>query len=88
MPYSPTSNCIPSVVAELACEYPNVNLQDIVMEEVIHTVQLGRVELGITFESETADGLNFQTLFNDRFIALLPPKNVLTPAKTVSFVTC
>ena len=51
------SNCLPAVMAKFYRQYPNVNInvQDIVMEDVIDAVKSGRVELGITFQSDGAD---------------------------------
>ena len=81
------SNCLPGVLAQFYRQYPNINItvQDIVMEDVIDAVKSGRVELGITFQSDGADGLDFESLFNDRFIAILPPKHPLTSATKVAF---
>lgn len=81
------SNCLPQVLAQFGRQYPkiNINVQDIVMEEVISAVQSGRVELGITFESDIDEGLDFEPLFNDRFIAILPPGHKLAEQETLAF---
>ena len=73
------SNCLPSVLAEYGQHFPNiaVTILDVVMEEVIESVQSGRAELGITFRPDVLDGVDFQPLFSDRFIALLPPDHRL-----------
>ncbi|MDB3966939.1 LysR family transcriptional regulator [Porticoccaceae bacterium] len=81
------SNCLPQTLVALVQRFPNINInvQDIVMEEVISAVQSGRVELGITFEPDNRDGLDFQPLFTDRFIAVLPPQHHLTAQSEVAF---
>ena len=81
------SNCLPRSLMELVQRFPNINInvQDIVMEEVISAVQSGRVELGITFEPDNLDGLDFQPLFNDRFVAIVPPQHALAAQTQVSF---
>lgn len=81
------SNCLPRVVAEFGRQYPNINInvQDIVMEEVISAVQSGRVELGVTFASDTENALEFQPLFNDRFIAVVPLHHQLTDKQHLAF---
>ena len=73
------SNCLPSVLAEYGQHFPNiaVTILDVVMEEVIESVQSGRAELGISFRPDVLDGVDFQPLFSDRFIALLPPDHRL-----------
>ena len=81
------SNCLPRSLMELVQRFPNINInvQDIVMEEVISAVQSGRVELGITFEPDNLDGLDFQPLFNDRFVAIVPPQHALAAQTQVAF---
>lgn len=81
------SNCLPRTLVALVERFANINInvQDIVMEEVISAVQSGRVELGITFEPDNIHGLDFQPLFNDRFIAILPPHHPLAAQAEVAF---
>lgn len=81
------SNCLPQMLAQFGRQYPkiHINVQDIVMEEVIIAVQSGRVELGITFEPDIDEGLDFVPLFNDQFIAILPPGHRLADQQTLAF---
>jgi LysR family carnitine catabolism transcriptional activator len=81
------SNCLPQVLAQFGRQYPkiHINVQDIVMEEVIIAVQSGRVELGITFEPDIDEGLDFVPMFNDQFIAILPPGHRLADQQTLAF---
>lgn len=54
--------------------YPNIHVEvhDVVAERVIEMVQQGKVEIGIAFESGSAEDLEFTPLFEDDFIAVLP----------------
>lgn len=73
------SNCLPSILAEYSRRFANIRItvQDVVMEEVISAVRSGRVELGVTFKPDRLDGVDFEPLFKDRFIAILPPEHPL-----------
>uniref|UniRef100_UPI003A95097B LysR substrate-binding domain-containing protein n=1 Tax=Marinobacter sp. TaxID=50741 RepID=UPI003A95097B len=45
---------------------------DVINEDVIDMVQIGQVELGIGFKPYPAS-LAFEPLFNDQFVAIVPP---------------
>lgn len=81
------SNCLPSILAEYSRRFTNirVTVQDVVMEEVISAVGSGRVELGITFKPDSLDGVDFEPLFTDRFVAILPPQHQLLDRATITF---
>ncbi|MCY7296968.1 LysR family transcriptional regulator [Alteromonas sp. a30] len=68
-------------------QYPNITIaiQDIVMEFVMASVLAGRSELGITFESESMEGLEFFPLFEDDFILVCPPKHPLAEVKSATW---
>ncbi len=68
------SSRLPAVLAEYRERFPNIDIavRDIVMEELIDSVRRGRVELGVAFEPESAEGIEFEPLFSDRFVAVLP----------------
>lgn len=72
-------NQFPDALLTFSRRYPDINLtiEDIVMENVIDAVREGRVDLGITFEPEQLDGVQFTPLFSDRFVAILPPQHPL-----------
>jgi LysR family transcriptional regulator, carnitine catabolism transcriptional activator len=72
-------NQFPGALVEYQRLYPaiNITVEDVVMESVIDAVRLGAVDLGITFEPDQLDGVEFTPLFKDRFIALLPPGSPL-----------
>ena len=81
------SNCLPSILAEYSRRFANirVTVQDVIMEEVISAVRSGRVELGITFKPDSLDGVDFEPLFKDRFIAILPTVHPLLNRTNLTF---
>jgi LysR family carnitine catabolism transcriptional activator len=81
------SNCLPSILAQYSRRFANirVTVQDVVMEEVISAVRSGRVELGITFKPDSLDGVDFEPLFKDRFIAILPAVHPLLSRTNLTF---
>lgn len=81
------STMLPPLLAEYGQRYPNINItvHDIVMEDVIAAVQSGRVDLGITFEPDQLEGVQFTPFHTDRFIAVLPPSHVLLSNDKITF---
>jgi len=76
-------NQFPGCLVNYQTQYPEINISilDVVMEEVISAVLDGQVDLGITFEPENLDGLEFTPLFTDKFVAALPPDSRLEKCK-------
>jgi len=76
---------LPPALVAFRAAYPSINVavDDIVMEDVIEAVRQGRVDLGITFEPEQLDGVDFIPLFTDRFIAILPPDHCLADKQRI-----
>jgi LysR family carnitine catabolism transcriptional activator len=81
------TNCLPSILTEYSRRFTNIRItvQDVVMEEVISNVSSGRVELGVTFKPDSLDGVDFEPLFSDRFIAILPPRHRLLSRSHLQF---
>lgn len=73
------NSILPQLLKSFHQRWPNINVsvQDMVMELTIQQVLQGRAEIGFTFEHEQMEGLEFVALFEDNFIALLPPDNAL-----------
>ena len=73
------STRLPAVLATYRQQFPNIDIavRDIVMEELIEAVRAGRVELGVAFEPDDSEGLEFEALFTDRFVAVLPEAHLL-----------
>lgn len=55
--------------------HPNIRVEvhDVIAERVVEMVREGRIEIGITFDPGPSEELNFQPLFDDAFIGVLPP---------------
>ena len=73
------STRLPAVLATYRQQFPNIDIavRDIVMEELIEAVRAGRVELGVAFEPDDSEGLEFEALFTDRFVAVFPEAHPL-----------
>jgi LysR family carnitine catabolism transcriptional activator len=80
-----TANVLPTILAEFHSSFPDINVtvHDVVAESVVEMVREGRCELGIAFEPKNASDLDFQPLFEDRFIAILPPQHPLLRQSTL-----
>ncbi|WP_205422752.1 LysR family transcriptional regulator [Seongchinamella sediminis] len=75
-------NQFPEALAAFQRAYPtlNIGVEDVVMEATIEAVRSGQVDLGITFEPEQLDGVDFTPLFPDRWIALVHRDSALAAA--------
>ena len=74
-----TINLLPRILANFHRQYPDINVtvHDVVAESVVEMVRQGRCELGVTFDPGDAPDLDFQPLYRDRFIAILPSEHPL-----------
>ncbi|WP_437882901.1 LysR family transcriptional regulator [Pseudomonas sp. LRF_L74] len=68
------ANLLPVALKAFRDRYPRINVavHDVINEQVLEMLRNRRVELGIAFEPETLDGLDFMPFYNDRFVAVLP----------------
>jgi len=73
------SSLLPEILATYHQLYADINVtvHDVIAESVVDMVRDGRVELGISFDPGDARDLNFQPLFLDNFVAVLPPQHEL-----------
>ena len=73
------SSLLPAILAEYHQQYADINVtvHDVIAESVVDMVRNGRVELGITFDPGDARDLDFQPLFRDKFVAVLPQNHPL-----------
>ena len=80
-------NQFPGALVAFQQRHPEINIsvEDVVMELVIDAVRDGSVDLGITFEPEQLDGVEFTPLFVDRFIAVLPPNSPLASKQRLAW---
>lgn len=72
-------NLLPGVLAAFRRQFPEITIEvnDVIAEEVVERVTDGRVELGISFDPGVREDLIFELLFEDRYIAILPPGHAL-----------
>lgn len=80
-------NQFPDALVAFQQSYPDINIsiEDVVMELVIEAVRNGSADLGITFEPDQLEGVDFTPLFTDRFIALLPPDSPLASRRRLAW---
>lgn len=66
---------LPHALVRYRERYPRINIEvhDVIAEAVVDMVRDHRVELGVTFDPGASDDLRFRPLFEDEFIAVLPP---------------
>jgi LysR family carnitine catabolism transcriptional activator len=82
------SHQLPTVISAYRELHPaiNVTVQDVVAETVLDMVRSGRVEIGIAFDpGRMMEDLNFETLFEDRFVVALPPEHDLLTSDALSW---
>lgn len=82
-------NLLPSALMAFRRQYPRINItvHDVINEQVIDMVRQRRVELGIAFEPEATDNLEFSPLFHDRFVAVVPPGSPLVQHDSLDWDT-
>ncbi|WP_044874213.1 LysR family transcriptional regulator [Pseudomonas sp. LFM046] len=67
-------NLLPAALKAFRDQHPKVNVavHDVINEQVLEMVRNRRVELGIAFEPDSLDGLDFTPFYTDRFVAVVP----------------
>ncbi|MBQ0748421.1 MAG: LysR family transcriptional regulator [Marinobacter sp.] len=80
-------NILPGILKNFRARHPNigVTIQDVINEEVLDLLQIGKVELGIAFEPPAASRLQFTPLYRDRFVAVVPMDSPLADAREVAW---
>lgn len=80
-------NLLPQSLKVFRQRYPKVNVtvHDVINEQVLELVRHRRVELGIGFEPERSDALQFHPLYLDRFVAVVPGDSPLAQQPQVSW---
>ena len=78
-------NVLPRMLRVFGERFPNVevSVHDVIQESVVEMVETGRVELGFGFAPEAQNALPFESLFTDRFMAIVPADSPLAAAKSV-----
>ena len=80
-------NLLPQSLKVFRQRYPKVNVtvHDVINEQVLELVRHRRVELGIGFEPERSEALQFHALYLDRFVAVVPADSALAEQSEVSW---
>ncbi|MBR2514498.1 MAG: LysR family transcriptional regulator [Halomonas sp.] len=81
-------NLLPGALVKFRQQYPKINItvHDVINEEVIDMVRSRQVEIGIAFSPEGTGSLTFTPLFEDEFVAVVPPSSPLQ-ASSLSWAT-
>ncbi|MFA3790469.1 LysR family transcriptional regulator [Aliiglaciecola sp. SL4] len=81
------SSILPGVLKSFHKNWQDINLtiRDVVMENVIDSVRDGRAEIGFTFENDQLDGLDFQPLMTNKFIAVVASNHPLSKCAKVTW---
>ncbi|EOR06473.1 hypothetical protein I593_02340 [Acinetobacter tandoii DSM 14970 = CIP 107469] len=82
-----THAIMPNVIQNFLGLHPNINfsIHDITNEKIIENVLDGIFELGICFEPQQIDTLEFLPLFNEDFLALLPKAHPLAHTTSITW---
>ncbi|EOA5473388.1 LysR family transcriptional regulator, partial [Acinetobacter baumannii] len=82
-----THAILPEVIHQFLAVHPNLNfsIHDIPNETIIEKVQDGIFELGICFEPDLTEGLEFKPLFEEDFLALLPKNHPLAQSSSITW---
>lgn len=80
-------NRLPPALRVFRERFPRVNItvHDVINEQVIDMVHQRQVELGIAFEPQSHEGIDFLPLFEDAFVAVVPPDSPLTGAERIDW---
>lgn len=72
-------NLLPDALKVFRGRYPKINVavHDLINERVLEMVRSRQVEMGIAFEPEALDGLEFIPFYTDRFVAVVPADSPL-----------
>jgi LysR family carnitine catabolism transcriptional activator len=81
------SNLLPTILANFHKQYPDINItvHDVIAESVVEMVQQNRCDVGIAFEPGDASDLNFEALYDDRFVVILPRLHPLLDKPTLQW---
>ncbi|MFC6669208.1 LysR family transcriptional regulator [Marinobacterium aestuariivivens] len=80
---------LPEGLLQYRNRYPRINIEvhDVIAERVVDMVRQSRVEVGVTFDPGSSDDLRFLPLFEDEFIAVLPPDHPACNAEQLEWQT-
>ncbi|MEM0910728.1 MAG: LysR family transcriptional regulator [Pseudomonadota bacterium] len=77
---------LPKYLNEYHLAFPDIRIRvlDIVMEDVIKSVEEGRAELGFVFEPEQRVNVDFVPIMRDSFIVIMRPSHPLASASQLA----
>jgi LysR family carnitine catabolism transcriptional activator len=81
------SSILPKYLKSFSDSYTGINIKihDVIAEDAVAMVRVGRAEIALTFEPEKADDLLFHPLFEDNFVVALPLDHLLLAKKKVTW---
>lgn len=81
------STHLPQHLISFNKEHPaiKVKIHDVIAEDAVEMVRTGKVEFAISFDPDTSDDLNFETLFSDKFVAVFSKNHELMKANNLSW---
>jgi LysR family transcriptional regulator, carnitine catabolism transcriptional activator len=81
------ASILPQALVRYRRLYPRINVavQDVIAENVVEMVRDGRVELGVSFDPGESEGVEFQPLFQDKFVAVFEKGHELAKKKQVTW---
>tara|TARA_R110002060_G_scaffold51424_6_gene62384 strand:+ start:33290 stop:34177 length:888 start_codon:yes stop_codon:yes gene_type:complete len=82
-----SSTHLPQHLLSFNKNYPaiQVKIHDVIAEDAVEMVQTGKVEFAISFDPDTSEDLDFQTLFLDRFVAVFPKNHKLMKVNKIDW---
>ncbi|BBI61842.1 hypothetical protein HSBAA_31480 [Vreelandella sulfidaeris] len=80
---------MPAALVKFRQQYPKINItvHDVINEEVTEMVRSRQVEMGIAFSPEGTGSLLFTPLFEDHFVAVVPPTSKLIQSTQLAWST-
>ena len=81
------SNILPDILAYFHHQHPDINItvHDVIAESVIDMVRESRCDFGISFDPGDVSEIEFEPLYDDKFIAILPPHHPLLKKETLKW---
>jgi LysR family carnitine catabolism transcriptional activator len=81
------ASLLPKAIRNYHNSYPNVQvaIDDVLSDTVVDMVRNNQVELGIAFEPVELLELAFYSLYDDKFIAILPKGHPLEPQENITW---
>ena len=81
------ASLLPQGLLNYRQRFPKITIEvhDVLADTVVEMVRQGRIEIGISFDPGNCEDLLFRPLFEDRFIAVLPPNHPLTCLEEVQW---